>query len=441
MSSQRSAVAGTISRSPPGGSSAAPHDGRATIGVTQPAQPLDLERHLVARLQVAPQRRLADLEQAAAADRAAAEDLARPQPHVGGRPGHHVPERVVGARPRPARRLDRATVVRSDRPDHRQVRPRRARGPPVRQLIGRDQPRPDRHREVLALRGPEPERALVALQVPRRPVVEDDVAADRLLATLGREVRRRRVDQRADLQLVVQLEGAARRPHGLARPAQPRHVGEVEDREPIPRLRDHLPAPLPHGPDVPLEGVEVTERRRAEDRGAEGEVVGVEDRVVPGGVTRDEPLDQVDERGHAKAAGEMVVEGRDRLAVERAVVGQVRVRADGAPPGDLEVHPARAAGIERRRQAPVGSCGGVSFSDVGETHRPSLAKGCGGPGSPRTGVPRPEPWWFGSSPLIRDCRARRRDGYLIILPSASTTYHFPPRPWPLVWPAAVSPAK
>ena len=63
--------------------------------------------------------------------------------------------------------------------------------PGVGQLVGRDQPRPERAREVLALGRPEPDDGLLALEVAGRPVVEDRVAADRFLGPLGRQVARR----------------------------------------------------------------------------------------------------------------------------------------------------------------------------------------------------------------------------------------------------------
>ena len=126
-----------------------------------------------------------------------------------------------------------------------------------------------------------------------------------------------------------------------------------------------------------LERVEVAERWWAEDRGAEGEILDVDDGVVV--IAWDERLDEVRQRGDAQAAAEVVVERRHRLPVQCAVVGEVRVRCHRPATRDLEVDPARAAGIERRREAPVGPCGGVVLPDVGDTHRPSLAKGAAGP--------------------------------------------------------------
>ncbi len=327
-----------------------------------------------------PERLLADLEQAPAADGPAAQELARSQSDVSGGARGHLPERVHGARPGPARGLDRPAVVRADRRDHLEVGARRAGRPAVRQLVRRHQPRPDRHREVLALRGAEPEHALVALQVARGPVVDDEVAADRVLAALLGEVRGRRVDERPDLQLVVELHGAARRPDRVARPAQLGHVGEVEDRQAVPGLGDLLAASLPHRPHVPLEGVEVAERGRAEDRRAEGEITGVEDGIVVRALRAGhEALDEVREGLDPQPARQVVVEGRHGLAVEHRIVREVRVGRDRAAAGDLEIDPPRAPGIERRRESPCGACGGVSFTDVCEAHRPSLASDAAGP--------------------------------------------------------------
>ena len=97
--------------------------------------------------------------------------------------------------------------------------PVRAGRPAVGQLVGRHQPRPDRDAEVLALGRPQPERALVALEVARGPVVEHEEPADGLLAALVGRFDDRRVDQRADLQLVVQLDRARAAPR-RARPAR-----------------------------------------------------------------------------------------------------------------------------------------------------------------------------------------------------------------------------
>src|SRR5689334_1141224 len=80
-----------------------------------------------------------------------------------------------------------------------------ARAPSVGQFVGGYEPRSERAREVLALRRPETNDGLLALQVAGGPVVEDRVPADRLLSTFRGEVDRRGVDDGGHLQLVVQL--------------------------------------------------------------------------------------------------------------------------------------------------------------------------------------------------------------------------------------------
>ena len=69
------------------------------------------------------------------------------------------------------------------------------------------------------------------------------------------------------LQLVVELPRPGRHGHLVERSDDGRGVGEVEDGELVP-VRFHLqPAPLPGGPDVLFEGIEVADRRWGWDRG------------------------------------------------------------------------------------------------------------------------------------------------------------------------------
>ena len=146
--------------------------------------------------------------------------------------------------------------------------------------------------------------------------------------------------------------------------------------------------------------------------------------VLPGSASRDEALDELREGLDPQSGGEVVVEGRHRAAVQRAVVGEVGVGGDRPAARDLEVGPACSAGVERGGEAPWGAGRRVSFADVGEAHRPEVyVSRRGGPGPP------------GAS------RVRRRGAYSTALPSLLITYHLPPRPWPLVCPATVSPAK
>ena len=146
------------------------------------AQALDGQDDLVAGLELAAERRVLDLEQAARPDRPAAEQVARAQVHVGRGPREHL------RRTRTARRTSgRATRLGAVRPSaviarSGPVAPARGVG----QLVRGHEPRPDRRREVLALGRPEPDGRLLALQVARRPVVEDRVAADRLLGRAPR---------------------------------------------------------------------------------------------------------------------------------------------------------------------------------------------------------------------------------------------------------------
>ena len=190
------------------------------------ADALDLERHLVAGLQVSAEAsprgsragsrrrpsRCRETRRAAAWTSADARSS-------------HLPERVDGARPRPARRLHRPAVVRADRRHHRKIRARRTCRPPVRQLVGRHEPRPDRRRRS-PCPWPVPGEACVSSRCRSRAdqSLMIEVAADRLLAALAVEVDGGRVDERADLQLVVELEPslAAPRPGRPARAAPTR---------------------------------------------------------------------------------------------------------------------------------------------------------------------------------------------------------------------------
>ena len=65
----------------------------------------------------------------------------------------------------------------------------------LRQLVGRHEPRTERDREVLALRRPEPDGHLLALDVARAPVVEQREAGDRAVRRRG--PRRSRARSRA----------------------------------------------------------------------------------------------------------------------------------------------------------------------------------------------------------------------------------------------------
>jgi hypothetical protein len=139
-----------------------------------------------------------------------------------------------------------------------------------------------------------------------------------------------------------------------------------------------------------LERVEVAEARWPEDRRTEPEVGGVEDRVVVAGVVvagvvvarivarvdpRDKALDQLDERLDPETAGEMVVEVRDRLAMDDVIVRQVSIGGDGSPSSDLQVDP--MAGLGRvtvarpksRRESPRRAGRRVHVAHMRQLHR------------------------------------------------------------------------
>ena len=160
------------------GHGAARRSGRATIGVRSAPRPLDPEDDLVAGLEVPAERRVADLEQAAGSDRPACRAgrpaaAARPRTlaRASGRTRTGASDHVRGDVSR--RRSTSAVIARSG-----PWRPAAARRPSSSGVTSHG---PIDDREVLALGRPEPDGRLVALEVARRPVVEDRVAADRLL--------------------------------------------------------------------------------------------------------------------------------------------------------------------------------------------------------------------------------------------------------------------
>ncbi len=269
-----------------------------------------------------------------------------------------------------------------DRRPHRHVRPRRARRPSISELIRGNQPRPDRGREVLALGRSHPDRHLVALKIARRPVVQDEVAADRLLRPVLGQVEGRRVDEGADLELEVELGRAARCPDRIARTAKLGDVREVEDRQPVPGLGNLAAPPLPHRVDVLLERIEVAERRRPKDGWPELQIRGIQDRIVVridlAAAGAAGALEQVGERLHPKTAGEVLVEGQDREPEEDAVVGPPLVGGGQPASGDLEVQPGARlrlglGAVTKCRRQPPGRAGRrVSLADVGDSHVGSL---------------------------------------------------------------------
>ena len=319
------------------------------------AEPLDLQGDLVARLQVAPEGVLPDLEQAAAADGPAAEELARSQAHVGRRAGDHLPERVLGARPRPARGLDRPAVVRPDRRHHREVRPRRAGRRRSASSSGVTSHGPIETPKSLPFAGPS--RSVLSSRWRSRAdqSLSDEVAADRLLAALVGEVDRRRVDERPDLELVVQLDGPARRPDRVARARAARTRW---------RSRRSAGGTTPRG--SPGRGAPTSSGRGARTRRSRGtRAGGGSGGRRPGRRRRGrhrrhrrggEAVDEVRQRRDAQAAAEVVVERGHRLAVEHAVVGEVGFGRDRPATRDLEVDPAEppeSSAAARRQSAPA----------------------------------------------------------------------------------------
>ena len=240
--------------------------------------------------------------------------------------------------------------------------------PGVLELVGRDQPRPDRGREVLALRRPEPDRRLVALQVARRPVVQDRVAADDLLASLRRTgsapAYRRARRSRSRSRAPSEPAGAQT---GSSGPRSSDDVREVEDSEAIPRLGDLAASAAPHHPDVLLEAVSIAKRRWREDRRTEPDRLRVEDRVVVL-VACFESVDDVPECSDPKPASQR----RRRGSRSAGGTGPIRARAsasagDRPTPGRLQVEPPTV--VERRREPPWRAGRRVPLADVGEPHR------------------------------------------------------------------------
>jgi len=127
---------------------------------------------------------------------------------------------------------------------------------------------------------------------------------------------------------------------------------------------------------VSLEGVEVAQRWRPQDRRPEDEVPGREHRLVSVvRVARREAINEVAERLDAEPAGQKRVERRDRLSMQRRVVGEVGPSRDSAPPGDLEVQPCDRflgappiAATERRREPPRRTSRTVPLADVRDLH-------------------------------------------------------------------------
>ena len=126
-----------------------------------------------------------------------------------------------------------------------------------------------------------------------------------------------------------------------------------------------------------LEGIEVAQAGRAQDRRSEGEVGGIEDGVVIG-AQRLEAVEQLAHGLHPQSAPQVVVERGDRLAEEHAVVGKPIIGLGGPPSGDLQIEPAQPFGVEGGDQ-PIALAGRrVQLADVGKSHlrQAILGGGC-----------------------------------------------------------------
>ena len=127
-----------------------------------------------------------------------------------------------------------------------------------------------------------------------------------------------------------------------------------------------------------LEGIEVTQAGRTQDRRPKGQVGRLAQRIVViivrGAVKVVEDLGQ---RRDAQATREHLVERRQRLAEEDRIMDEALVLADRASSGDLEVEPPGAGRIERGVE-PVGGAGRrVPLPGMGDLHRPESSPSAG----------------------------------------------------------------
>ena len=116
-----------------------------------------------------------------------------------------------------------------------------------------------------------------------------------------------------------------------------------------------------------LESVEVAHRRWPQDRRPYREFGCPEDGVVIV-VARFESFDELAKRLDAQAARQVLVERRQRLAVEGRVVGEPRVGRDSPAAGTLEVQPPLRGirAVEGARQAPRSTDRCIPLADVGD---------------------------------------------------------------------------
>jgi hypothetical protein len=122
---------------------------------------------------------------------------------------------------------------------------------------------------------------------------------------------------------------------------------------------------------VPLEGVEVTVRRRLKDRRPERQVGVIEDGVVV--ITpRLEAIHQLAESVNTQPERDMIVERCYRMAEERAVVCQAGIRGRKTPAHDVEVEP--VACFKRGDESPLRTRRGMALAHVSDLHRSTTTK-------------------------------------------------------------------
>ena len=118
-----------------------------------------------------------------------------------------------------------------------------------------------------------------------------------------------------------------------------------------------------------LERVEVAQRRRLEDRRTEPHIFGLEDGVVIF-VARHEPVEQVAQGVDPQPASDVIVEGRDRTAMERRIVLEGGPDSDRAPAGNIKVQPARWSLrlLKARCQSPGGTRWSIRQPNMRDLH-------------------------------------------------------------------------
>jgi hypothetical protein len=189
------------------------------------------------------------LQDAAGAHRPRAEDITRPQHGVAGRLRHDGRPAVVQVA-----QVAPGSLLAVDPRRHDRVR--------AVELVGGDEDRAEADGEVFRLGRAEPDPHLLALDIPRRPVVHHREAADLAIGA----------DDRRHLKFVVKL-GRAVWIGDLRAGADDRGgVREVEDRERVPLGRHGRAAIGPRGGDMLLESEEVADRRRPRHRGEQFDV-------------------------------------------------------------------------------------------------------------------------------------------------------------------------